>query len=188
MLVLSAVLAMPAGLLPLVYPPAIPETLWGHPFDQGTAIVISVLLVVVHLLKAYGFIGLSRLDGAGALVRGSMLVASVGFVILAVCEALSATIFGVPLTAPEAVNLNNGYGAGSMIEALASMVGGVVIARKRLLEGSGRWSVFASGAFMVFVVTPALFTGRTAIAFVALTAWSLFYVWIGRAMLRTERA
>ncbi len=88
------------------------------------------------------------------------------------------------MSSPEAVNLNNGYGVGSMLGAVPSVVGGAVIIRSKLLEGSGRWSVLLSGAFMIFVVTPALFTGRGPLAYLALTGWSLFFVWIGRALER----
>jgi hypothetical protein len=159
---------------------------WGHPFDHATHVVVAIALVVAHLLKAHGFVGLSRLDGAGRVTRWSMLVAALGFVVLAACEAVSASLFGAPMSSPQAVNLNNGYGVGSMLEAVASMVGGTVIVRKQLLDGFGRWSVLLSGAFMVFVVTPALFTGRGPLAYLALTGWSLFFIWIGRTLGRTE--
>ena len=86
------------------------------------------------------------------------------------------------MSSSEAARLNDGYGVGSMLLAVASMIGGTVIVRRKLLEGFSRWSVFLSGAFMIFVVTPALFTGRGPIAYLALTGWSLFFIWIGRAL------
>lgn len=115
-----------------------------------------------------------------------MLVAALGFVVLAICEGGAAALVGVPMNSPAAINLNNGYGVGSMFEAVPSVVGGAVIVRRKLLEGFGRWSVLLSGAFMIFVVTPAVFTGRGPLAYLALTGWSLFFVWIGRALGRTE--
>jgi len=187
-LVLAGVVSVAAGLFSLVYPPAVDPTVWGYPFDRGTLVVVSIVLVIAHLLKAHGFVGLSRLDGAGRVTRWSMLVAALGFAVLATCEGVSATLGGVSMSSPAAVNLNNGYGAGSMLEAVASVVGGTVIVRRKLLEGSGRWSVLLSGAFMIFVVTPALFTGRGPLAYLALTGWSLFYIWIGRALGRTENS
>lgn len=71
---------------------------------------------------------------------------------------------------------------------VASMVGGTVIVRRKLLEGVGRWWVLLSGAFMVFVVTPALITGRGPAAYLALTGWSLIFVWIVLALGRTENS
>lgn len=186
-LILAGVVSVPIGLLNLVYPPAIDSTVWGYPYHSGTHVVVSIMLVIAHLLKAYGFVGLSRLNGATQLVRWSLMFAALGFVVVAVCEGISATLYGVPMDTPAAVNLNNGYGAGSMLLAIPSMVGGIVIIRRRLLGGSGRWSVFLSGAFMVFVVTPALFMGRDWPAYLALTLWSLFYIWIGVALGRTSR-
>ncbi|MCW8802397.1 MAG: hypothetical protein OQK81_03490 [Candidatus Bathyarchaeota archaeon] len=144
-----------------------------------------MVLVIAHLLKAYGFVGLSRLNGATRVVHWSLMVAALGFVVVAVCEGISATLFGIPMDSPAAVNLNNGYGAGSMLLAIPSMIGGIAIIRRRLLNGFGRWSVFLSGAFMVFVVTPLLFIGRAWPAYLALTGWSLFYIWIGIALGRT---
>lgn len=185
-LVLAGVLMPPVGLLTFVFPPAVDANLWGYPYDPFTHVVVSVVLVLGHLLKAHGFaVGLSRLDGGGAVVRWSMWAATLGFVILAACEGVSAWIVGTPVDAPAAINLNNGYGAGSMLFAVASMVGGTVIARRRLLDGFGRWSVLLSGAFMIFVVTPALMMGRAPPAYLALAAWSLFYLWIGRTMWQT---
>ena len=187
-LVLGGVVSVPVGLLTLVYPHAVDATVWGHPYDRGTHVAVSIVLVVAHLLKAHGFVGLSRLDGGGRVVRWSMLAAALGFAVVAICEGLSATLFGVPMTAPEAVDLNNGYGAGSMLLAVPSMVGGTVIARRKLLEGAGRWSVLLSGAFMIFVVTPALIMGRGPLAYLALTGWSVFFIWIGWALGRAPRS
>jgi hypothetical protein len=184
-LILSGVVAVPVGLLTLIYPPSIDSAVWGYPFHHGTHVIVSILLVIAHLLKAYGFVGLSRLNGATRDVRWSLMVAALGFVVVAVCEGISAKLFGVPMDSPAAVNLNNGYGTGSMLLAIPSMIGGITIIRRRLLDGFGRWSVFLSGAFMVFVVTPLLFMGRAWPAYLALIGWSLFYIWIGVAMART---
>lgn len=89
---------------------------------------------------------------------------------------------GVPIDAPAAVDLNNAYGVGSMLLAWGSVVGGTVIGRRKLLEGFGRWSVLLSGAFMILVVTPALIAGRGPLVYLTLTAWSAFYIWIGRVL------
>lgn len=186
-LVVAGVMSVPIGLFNLVFPPAVEPTAWGYPFDAGTLLFVSIALVIAHLLKAHGFVGLSRLAGGGAVVRWSMLAAALGFVVVAVCEAISASMAGVPIDSPAAVDLNNGYGAGSMLLAWGSVVGGTVIVRRKLLEGFGRWSVLLSGAFMIFVVTPALFTGRGPLAYLALTGWSVFYIWIGRTLGRTHK-
>lgn len=177
-LVLSGVLSVPVGLLTFAYPPAIPDTLWGHPFPQGVHIGVAVVLVVAHALTAHGFVGLARLPGS-RVVTWSMGAAAVGFLIVAVCEGISATLWGTSMEAAVAINLENGYGAGSMLLAVASVVGGVVILRRHLLPGVGRWSVLLSGLFMILVVTPALVAGRDDPAYLALTGWSLFFIWIG---------
>ena len=187
-LILAGVISIPMGLLTLFYPPAVDITVWGYPFGSDTVIFVSIVLIISHLLKAYGFIGLSRLDGAGRLTQWTMLAASLGFVIVAICEGLTAVLAGMPANSPTAVNLNNGYGAGSMLLAVASVIGGSVIIRRRLLPGVGRWSVLLSGAFMIFVVTPALFTGRGPLAYLTLTVWSLFYIWIGQTLARAEKS
>ncbi len=187
-LVLAGVVTTPIGLITFLFPPAVEPDVWGYPFDPVTHVVVSLVLVFGHLLKAHGFaVGLTRLEGGGPVLRWSMWAAALGFAIVAACEGISAWIVGTPMDAPAAVDLNNGYGAGSMLFAIASMVGGAVIAKKRLLDGFGRWSVLLSGAFMIFVVTPALMMGRAAPAYLTLAAWSLFYIWIGRAMWQTAR-
>lgn len=186
-LVLAGVLSIPVGLLNLVYPPAVDDTVWGYPFDRGALVAVSVVLVLAHLLKAHGFVGLSRLEGGGQITRWSMLAATIGFVILAICEGISASLAGVPIDSPQAIDLNNGYGVGSMLEAVTSVIGGTVIARRKLLDGFARWSVLLSGLFMILVVTPTLLS-RGPAAYAALTLWSAFYVWIGRALARTAKS
>jgi len=187
-LILAGVVSTAVGLFTLLYPPSGDSTAWGYPFPPAVHVVVSFVLVIAHLLKAYGFIGLSRLKGATRVIHWSLMVAILGFVVVAVCEGISATFVGVPFDSPAAVNLNNGYGVGSMLLAIPSMIGGIAIIRRRLLDGFSRWSVFLSGAFMVFVVTPALFMGRAWPAYLALTGWSLFYIWIGVAWGRTARS
>lgn len=186
-LIFAGVFSVAIGIFTLAYPPSGDNTVWGYPFRPVTHVVVSILLVVSHLLKAYGFVGLSRLNGTTRVIRWSLLVAVFGFTVVAICEGISATFVGVPMDSPAAVNLNNGYGAGSMLLAIPSMIAGIAIIRRRLLDGFGRWSVFLSGAFMVFVVTPALFVGRDWPAYLALTGWSIFYIWIGVALGRTAK-
>lgn len=160
--------------------------MWGYPFPVNLHVAISIALVIVHLLKAHGFfMGLSRLGGKAA--QWSMLIGGLGLVVIAITEGFSAVLAGVPMDSPEAANLNNGYGAGTMMLAVASIVGGTIIARKKLLAGRGRWSVLLSGVFIIFVMIPALFMGRGTLAYLALTGWSLFYVWIGMALGRTTK-
>jgi hypothetical protein len=186
-LVLGGALSVLVGLITTLYPPAVPPTVWGYPFPAGVHVAIAIALVVCHLLKAHGFaVGLSRL--AGGVTRWSMWIAALGLVIVAMCEGISATLVGVPMDSPEAVNLNNGYGVGSMTLAVPSLVGGAVIVRRHLLPGRGRWSVLLSGAFMIFVVTPALMMGRDIPAYLALTGWSVFFIWIGVALGRAQAA
>lgn len=71
------------------------------------------------------------------------------YLVVAVCEGISATLRGTALDSAAATTLDSGYGAGSMLLAVASVVGGTVILRRRLLPGLGRWSVLASGLFMI---------------------------------------
>ena len=188
MLVLSGIISAPIGLLAMVYPHSVDSAVWGFPYHPGTHVAVSIVLLIAHLLKAYGFVGLSRLNGANGITRWSLMVAALGFIVVAVCEGISATLVGVPIDSPAADNLNTGYGVGSMLLAIPSMIGGIVIVRRRLLNNSGRWSVFLSGAFMVFIVTPVLFIGRDWPAYLALFGWSLFYIWIGVALGRTVRS
>lgn len=187
-LVLAGVISVPIGIFNLFYPPAIADTLWGHPFTHPTHVAVSVVLVVAHLLKVPGFVALSRLDGGGPVTAWSMRIAALGFVVVAICEAVSAYLYGVPITSQAAIDLNNGYGVGSMLGAVPSMVGGTIIGRRQLLAGPGRWSVLLSGAFMIFVVTPALIMGRGPAAYLTLAGWSLFFIWIGTTLVRSEDA
>jgi len=182
----AGVASIGVGLFTVLFPPVGEPDVWGYPFDRATHVIVASALVVIHLLKAPGFVALSGLDGAEGLTRWSMRAAALGFIVLATCEGFSAVLVGVPTDSPAAINLDNGYAVGSMLSAMASVVGGTVIARKKLLEGRDRWSVLLSGVFMIVVVTPALMAGRGPLAYLALTGWSLFFIWIGRALGRAD--
>lgn len=166
---------------------SVPEDVWNHPVPGSVHVAFATLLVVVHLLSAHGFWGLSRVDGATRVVRVAALVGAASQVLLSACEAASGTLVGVAMTSGAATAVGSAFGVVSMVYAVATLIGGVALARRRLLPGAN-WSVAASGAILLFLVTPANITGATVLRMVALTLWSLVFVWMGRGLATAARS
>lgn len=160
---------------------SVPEGVWNYPVPGAVHVVFAVLLVVVHLLGAHGFLGLSRVDGATRGVRFATLVGAGSQVLLSACEAASATLVGMAMTSRAATAVGSAFGVASLLYAVATLIGGVALARRRLLPGAN-WSVAASGAILLFLVTPANIAGITVLRIVALTLWSVVFVWMGRGL------
>lgn len=160
---------------------SVPEGVWNYPVPGTIHVAFAVLLVVMHLLTAHGFWGLSRLQGAGRLVRVAALVGAAGQVLLSLAEAASATLVGVQMTSQAATVVGSAFGVASVVYGVPALVGGTALAMRNLLPGAN-WSVAISGAILLFLVTPANIAGARVLAVVALGVWSLVFVWMGRGL------
>lgn len=181
-LMISGVLAVPIALGTLAFlGSSVPEGVWNHPVPGTIHVAFAGMLVVIHLLSAYGLWGLSRVNGATRVVRRAVLVAALSQVLLSACEAASGTLVGVQTTSEAATNVGTAFGVASVVYGVATLVGGIALARRQLLPGAN-WSVAASGAILLFLVTPANIAGGVVLRMVALTLWSLVFVWMGRGL------
>jgi hypothetical protein len=160
---------------------SVPEGVWNYPLPGVVHVIFSILLVVVHLLMAHGLWGLSHVEGATRTVRGAALVGAASQVLMSACEAASGTLVGVAMTSGAATAVGSAFGVSSLLYAVATLIGGVAIARRRLLPGAN-WSVAVSGAIMLVLVMPANIAGATVLRMVALTLWGLAFVWMGRGL------
>ncbi len=160
---------------------SVPDGVWNYPLPGAVHVVFAILLIVVHLLSAHGFWGLSRVEGATRVVRVAALVGAASQVLLSACEAASGTLVGVATTSGAATAVGSAFGVVSLVYAVATLIGGVAIARRGLLPGAN-WSVATSGAILLLLVTPANIAGTTVLRMVALTLWSLVFVWMGRGL------
>lgn len=181
-LIASGVLGSGVGLATLAFlGSSVPEGVWNHPVPGAVHVAFAALLVVVHLLSAHGFLGLSRVEGATRGVRVAALVGAGSQLLLSACEVASGTLAGVAMTSGAATAVGSGFGVASVVYAVATLIGGVALAQRRLLPGAN-WSVAASGAILLLLVTPANIAGATVLRIVALTLWSLVFVWMGRGL------
>lgn len=181
-LIASGVLGSGVGLATLAFlGSSVPEGVWNYPVPGAVHVAFAALLVVVHLLSAHGFLGLSRVEGATRGVRVAALVGAGSQLLLSACEAASGTLAGVAMTSGAATAVGSGFGVASVVYAVATLIGGVALAQRRLLPGAN-WSVAASGAILLLLVTPANIAGATVLRIVALTLWSLVFVWMGRGL------
>lgn len=146
--------------------------------------VISVALAVTQALTLAGFLGVLAADphrGNRAALMG-LWVAVMGYAALSICELISGAI-GAEANSSSAAGPSGGaFGVASLQTAVGSVVAGVVIVRRNVWHGLGRWMVLASGVVMILLVTPAIISGDVVFRILALTLWSLTFIPLGRAI------
>lgn len=185
-LIISGWLGTVLGLTTLLFlGSSVPDGVWNYPMPGTVFVGVSVLLVVDHLLSAHGFWGLSRLSGGSRFVRGATLVSMAGLLLLSAAEVVSGTLVGVQTTTEAATAVGALFGVSSLLYAVPALVGGVALAKKGLLP-QANWSLAASGAIILFLVTPANITGSVVLRMASLILWSLVFVWMGRGLAKAQ--
>ncbi len=185
----SGVFGVLAGATTLAYPPAVPDDQWSYPFPVGVQWAIGVALAVTHALTLAGFLGVLAADPhrRSRVAIVGLWVVVLGYAVLSICELISAAIGAEANSSSAAVNLGSAFGVASLLTAVGSVVAGVVIVRRNVWHGLGRWMVLASGVVMILLVTPAIISGDLVLRMLALTLWSLTFIPLGRAISTSAR-
>jgi hypothetical protein len=186
---LSGVLGLVAGVVTLLYDPAVSNDQWSYPFSTSAQWVLSIGLAITHVLSALGFAGvlLARPYGGSRAAAVTLRIAVAGFGLLAVAEVLSGAIGGEDVDSSAAGWVGTVFGVASLMTALGGLVAGTVIVRAGQWNGLGAWMVLASGIAMVFLVTPANIDGDESLRTAALVIWSLTLIPLGRTLARSGR-
>lgn len=183
----SGVLGVVAGLVTLLYSPAVSSDQWSYPFSTTTQWVVSIGLAITHALSAVGFLGVLRArpygDHHAAAV--TLRIAVAGFAMLSIAELLSGAIGARDVDSGAAAWVGAIFGVASLMTALGGLVAGVVIVRTRLWTGVGAWMVLASAVVMLALVTPANVNGSVVFRTLALVLWSLTFLPLGRTLSRS---
>lgn len=185
--VASGLIGVAICIVSLSYPAAVPKDRWSYPFDATAQWAVSSVLSVTHLLAIAGFLGIliaapySRSRAA----RIGVWAAIIGSAGLVGCELLSGAVGTRNNSSSFAGTVGGAFGVASLLTAAGSIVAGVVIVR-RLGRRSGWSTLLWSGVVLVVLVTPASISGNLVFEMVALTLWSLLYVPLGQALIRTR--
>ncbi len=184
----SGILGVLAGVLTLLYDPAVPSDQWSYPFSTSVQWMVSVALAVIHVLSALGFAGvlLARPHGSSRAATLTLRIAVVGFLLLAVAELGSGAIGGEGLDSSAAAWVGTLFAIASLMTALGGVVAGTVIVRAGHWTGLGAWMVLATGVLMLLLVTPANITGDLTFRTTALILWSLPFVPLGLSIARSS--
>jgi hypothetical protein len=186
-LVLSGCLGAALALVSLPFAASdVSEDVWNYPLPGGIHVAVSALLVIDHLLSAYGVRAIAGLGGLPTYGRRWLMAAAGGLVLLAACEGFSAFLVDEPTDGTRAEIAATCFGVATLVIAVPAVVGGLSVGRHRLLP-SAAWSVAASGAFLLLGVTPANIAESMVVRTVALAIWSLGFVWMGAGLARSER-
>jgi hypothetical protein len=126
----------------------------------------SVLWLAADVAIAAGLLGLLQLRPHGASRVGAVAL----FVALA---ARAAFVGGEVLTLAQGHDDNALIPIASMLTALAMVVYGVVVVRRHLVDGPGRWAPLAVGLFPFLVMFPALGATGGEPSYVLIGLWGI---------------
>jgi hypothetical protein len=185
----SGVMGVIAGLVTLLYDPAVPSDQWSYPFSTTTQWLVSIGLAITHALTALGFLGVLRARpyGEHRAAAATLRIAVAGFVLLSIAEVLSGAIGARDLDSTSATWVGTVFGVASLMTAVGGLVAGAVIVRTRRWTGTSAWMVLASGVVMLVLVTPANVSGDQVFRTIALVLWSLTFVPLGRMLFTSRR-
>jgi hypothetical protein len=185
--VASGLIGVAICIVNLSYPAAVPKDRWSYPFDATAQWAVSSVLSTTHLLAIVGFVGvlIAAPYGRSSAARAGVWAAIFGSAGLVVCELLSGSVGTRNNNSSFANSVSGAFGVASLLTAAGSIVAGAVIVRRLGLHSA--WSTLLwSGVVLVVLVTPASISGNLVFEMVALTLWSLLYVPLGRALIRSR--
>ncbi|MFT3872328.1 MAG: hypothetical protein QM714_06715 [Nocardioides sp.] len=177
----SGVLAAPLAVLAGIRIGDVSDTQWSYPHPTGLFLAEALLLVVVHLLQAAGFIGALRLEAAGnsGVGRLALWAGVVGLLGLSVAELWSGLIGGKANDSSIATTVSTVFGITSMVFALGAIVGGIAVVRAGVWRGPWKWTILATGVAIIALVTPANISGSLPFRQIALLIWSVLFIPLG---------
>ena len=176
------------GVFTLAYPKAVDDDVWSYPFPFGVGLIVGLLLAVIHVLTLVGFVG-AREAHARAVTpaMSALLIAIVGYSLLAACEVASGLIGRADVDSTTAGAVGSGFGLASLAIALGSVWGGFLLLRRRPAFRTGAGAMLASGLVLILLVTPANVSGNLPARTLALILWSICFIPLGWDVARTAR-
>lgn len=116
----SGVLGVIAGLVTLLYAPAVPSNQWSYPFSTTPQWVVSLGLAITHVLSAVGFLGVLRARpyGEHRAAAATLRIAVAGFALLSIAELLSGAIGARDVDSVSATWVGYVFGVASLMTAL----------------------------------------------------------------------
>lgn len=154
---------------------------WAAPMPAGAFLVLSLGLAVSHLLVLPGYLAVAR--ATHGLGRTSAWVAAAGTALLTGCEVWSGLEARTALDAAVLDLLDTGYAVGALLVVVGGVGAGVVLRRQGSPLG---WPLLVNGAALA-VATMLRLAVSDGLGIVALTGWSLLYLWVALALRRVER-
>jgi hypothetical protein len=146
--------------------------------DSAPVLAWSALLVVVHLTRVVGVLGLawSGRIGPGGPARFGLGTAVVGTAIYVPAEVLYATAPGLR-SMLDAV----AYPLATVLAGLGLLIVGVAVLRGREWTGPGRFTPLLAGAYVFAVLLPLLMAGPT-VGVLAIGGWGACWILLGLAL------
>ena len=152
---------------------------WAYPVPVWAFVTMSAGLALSHWLVASGYLSMMR-GGSGPAVVRFAAVALVGTLAVGACELWSAALAKSDENGSAVDALNTGYGVSSVLIAAGSIGAGWLLVRT--------WRRVALpllvGSVLLLVAVVLLAVGSDTGQLVALTIWSLTYVWLGIGLRR----
>lgn len=182
------------GAAVLAWPHQVDASRYSYPFTAGWYVVAQATFFLQHLpllvaVAAVAALPAVRRDKAA---HRALVVAAAGLGLLALLElvAVSAATTADDSTLGTAVD--NLYSIPVLLSGVGLLVAGIVLLRRHTLDTQTRgrglaWIVLALGAFVFVGLTPAISTDSLVGGRLAIMAWMLLFVLLGRVMQRPAR-
>jgi hypothetical protein len=163
------------GLAWLLVDQGAPDGLWRSPFSPGAFALLGVSAAVSHLLVAW--VAARLRDGAPARARTGLLVAIAAMVLMTALELAGVAIGGQSEESGAATAIGAGFGVGTVLFAVGTIVAGVALARAGRPQGR---AVLVVGVAIVplVVLAPSDLFG------LGIALWGIGLLWAGAALAR----
>ena len=185
--IVSAIVGALVGVQTLVTPSMVPAEQFSAPLTPMLATISGILLFLLHLAVVPMLALLPRIAASGALGRAGGAIAALGMVALAIAELVSIAAAHELGDTPITDAVGTGYSVGSIVLGVGEILLGVAVLRAGVWHGAIRALPLITGVFVFVPMTPALIVGAPW-SLIALTVWSLLYLPLGVALVRTSRA
>lgn len=150
-------------------------------FDSQSPLWWTVVLSLVHVPQAIGFLLLARSALAGPGIAGRIGFWTTALAVAVFVPAELAALVSVDLAGTI-------FGIASPLSGLGLLVAGVATVRPGGWSGPGRFTSLIAGLYVFVVLTPSLVAFGPIAAVLAIAGWGVCFALIGAATRSADRA
>ena len=188
------------GAAVLAWPHQVEDSLYSFPFTSTWYVIAQATFFLQHLPLAAAVAAVAALPALRGqkAARRALVAAAAGLGLLALVELVAMSAAATANDSALATTVSSLYSVPVLLTGTGLAVAGVLLLRRHVLGGGvpgryvlGRqlsWTVLALGLFVFAGLVPALATNSFVAGRVAIMAWMVLFVLLGRVLQRPARA